>query len=494
MTAAVFALLALAHVWFANELPHFRQPNGWSRLYLALAIAEEGGFAVDAQVARYGRIEDLATHAGRTFSDKAPGASLLLAPIAWALRRTLVPMGADPASMAIALRLLGVSLPALLFWFATRRAWGAWAGGARRGLAVILAGALGTPFFVHATTLFAHAVAGMLAFAGFLLIRSAADRADPALARIAAAGLCIGMAFVSDFVLLLAAPVLAAYAVLCRPERRLARALALGAGALGPALFLLVYDQICFGNPFSVGFHHHADPAYRAGYASGLFGIQTPGPRALLELTLLPRRGLLAYAPVLALAPLGWWSAWRRPEARAETLAAAATSASILLFAATTVDWSGGWSFGPRYLVPAIPFLLTGVAAALREAAASGPTAIAFRALACAGLVATALGAASFPFFPREFESPLWQLALPLLLEGHRMPGLLAQSAVPFALLVAASCGFVAFGAWRGAWRAGFVSLAIAAGLLFAMARAAPPATSDLHQAALAMVFQAIGR
>ena len=71
VTAAVFALLALAHVWFANELPHFRQPNGWSRLYLALAIAEEGGFAVDAQVARHGRIEDLATHAGRISVQRA---------------------------------------------------------------------------------------------------------------------------------------------------------------------------------------------------------------------------------------------------------------------------------------------------------------------------------------------------------------------------------------------------------------------------------------
>src|SRR5690606_13850365 len=56
---AVFAGLLLAHAWFSNELPRFRQPNAWSRLYLALAIAEEGRFTVDTQVARYGRVEDL---------------------------------------------------------------------------------------------------------------------------------------------------------------------------------------------------------------------------------------------------------------------------------------------------------------------------------------------------------------------------------------------------------------------------------------------------
>lgn len=496
---AVFAGLLLAHAWFSNELPRFRQPNAWSRLYLALAIAEEGRFTVDTQVARYGRVEDLATRDGHWYSDKAPGVSLLLAPIALVLRHTLLPVASDPTAMLIALRLLGVSLPAVLFWAATRSLWAEAAGGPRRGLAVIVAGALGTPFFAYATTLFSHAVAGMLAFAGFALVRSAARldaaRARAARARIAAAGLALGAALASDYVLLLAVPVLSLYAILCRPDGRLGRAAALAAGALAPAAFTLAYHQICFGSPLAVGFHFHADPAYRAGYAGGLLGIQWPEPRALLELTLLPRRGLFYYAPVLLLAPLGWARAWRRPGARAETLAAAATVAAILLFAITTVDWTGGWSFGPRYLVPAIPFLLTGVAAAIRDAAPASAVAIAFRALACVGLVATALGAASFPFFPREFESPLWQLALPLLLEGHRMPSLVASGLLPFAALVAGACAFVVLAPWRPAKAgASVAALAGAVAVLLAMAATAPPATGDLHRAALAMVFQAIGR
>src|SRR5690606_6248427 len=127
---------------------------------------------------------------------------------------------------------------------------------------------------------------------GFALIRSAA-RLDPsrrraARIRIAAAGLAIGTALASDYVLLLAVPVLSLYAIFCRPEGRSGRALALAAGALAPALFTLAYHQICFGSPFAVGFHFHADPGYRAGYAGGLLGIHWPEPRALLELTLLP--------------------------------------------------------------------------------------------------------------------------------------------------------------------------------------------------------------
>ena len=37
----------------------------------------------------------------------------------------------------------------------------------------------------------------------------------------------------------------------------------------------------------------------------------------------------------------------------------------LCVFAMTTVDWRGGWSVSVRYLVPAIPFLLEGVAAAI---------------------------------------------------------------------------------------------------------------------------------
>jgi hypothetical protein len=495
----VFTGLLLAHVWFANELPRFRQPNTWSRLYLALAIAEDGRFAIDAQVARHGRVEDLAIRDGHWYSDKAPGVAFLIAPLAFALRPVLPPLADDPTALPIALRLLGVSLPVVLFWLATAALWKELAGSARRGLAVIVVGALGTPFFVYATTLFPHALAGLLAFAGFALVRSASrlgerERGGVRL-RVAAAGLAIGAAFASDYVVLLAVPVLALYAVLCRPDGRAERALALAVGALAPALLLGVYHHVCFGSPFSIGSHHLADPAYRDAYARGWLGVQWPDPRALLELTLLPRRGLFFYAPVLLLAPLGWARAWRRPAERPETIAAIATVAAILLFSITTVDWSGGWSFGPRYLVPAIPFLLTGVAAAIRDAGPASPVSIAFRALACVGLVTTALGAASFPFFPREFESPLGQLALPLLLEGHRMPSLVADGLLPFATLVAGACAFVVLAPWRGARLGASVgALALAGVVLLAMVLTAPPATGDLHRAALAMVFQAIGR
>ena len=336
LVAAVFGGLLLAHVCLRNEFERFRQPNACSRLYLALALAEQGRFDVSDQVARYGPIEDLAQYEGRFYSDKPPGSSMLMAPVAFLLRRTILPVGQDPMPMLVALRLLCVSVPAVLFWFLTRSYWYALAGGVERGLAVILAGGLGSIFFIYATELFAHAQAAVLAFAGFLAIGSASrlaagDRRGESL-RIALAGLCLGWALITDYVLLLAVPVLAVYAVVCRPQGRARRLVALAAGALPPALVVGLYNDACFGSPLSVGFHHLAYPRYREGYASGLLGIHAPDLRGLLEITLLPRRGLAYLSPVLLLAPLGFWRAMGRG-IRAEAVAAIGATLAILVFA-----------------------------------------------------------------------------------------------------------------------------------------------------------------
>lgn len=496
----MFGAILVAHVSFRNELPRFRQPNEWSRLYLTLAIAEEGRFAVDTQVERYGPLEDLARHDGRFYSDKPPGSALLMAPVAWLLRRTVLPEASGGAPMLVALRMLCVTLPALAFWFATRRTFAELAGSADRGLAVTVAGALGTSFFVYATNLFGHVQAAILAFAGFLAIRSAARASGAAEGRLALAGLCLGVALATDAILLLAVPLLALYAILCRPTGRLRSATALLAGALPPAAFLAAYNHACFGSPWSAGALHLVDPGYREAYARGILGVQAPDLRGLLELTLLPRRGLLWLSPVMLLAPLGLLRLAARPGRRAEALAAAGAALAVLLFATTTVDWTAGWSFGSRYLVPAIPFLLVGVAASLRAVRASSALSVAFRALACVGLATTGLAAATFPHFPPELESPVFQLALPFVWHGVTMPGLLLPqgAGLAFTAALVASGAYVLLLSWpreeARSGRAAGAAAALAAALFLAMAILSPRASSELHHRALGLVAHLLGR
>jgi hypothetical protein len=501
---AVFALILAAHFFFLNEYPNFPHPNTRSRLYLTLALAEEGRFEVDAQVARYGLVHDLARHGDHTYSDKPPGASVLLAPLAWILR-FFVPISPDPTPMLVALRLFGVSLPSVGFWLATRRFWYRVAGSAERGLALILAGALGTSFFVYATQLFNHVPAAILLFAAWRSCAGAVEAEAPdAAARtgarpFAVAGLAGGIGFAVDHAIALGLAVLFAWAVLARRERRFARALTLAGGAALPALLLLGYNAHCFGSPFATGFQFVVDPYYADAYREGLLGLRWPDPGALFGLTLGAKRGLFYLSPFLLLAWPGFRALWR--ESALGATAPVGIALGIVLFAATTVDWESGWSVGSRYVVAAVPFLLVGVAAALARAPDGGAIELAFRATACAGVALIGLASATFPHFPKAYSHPLWQLAWPLLAGGHLTRNLAggdgAAVLVPWVSLCSAGIALLAFGGFGREraieWRRGAVAIALAALLLVAMAWTSTPGAGPYLQEATKGVLLRMG-
>ena len=502
--AFVFAILLVSHCYFLNEYPRFHHPNTYSRLYLTLAIAEQGTFRVDEQVQRYGRVQDLAKYEGHYFSDKAPGASFLLAPLAWVLRHTFIPLTEDATNMIVALRLLGVSIPTVLFWFLTRRFWYDLAGGAPRGLAVILAGSQSTSFFIYATQLFSHVPASILAFCAFLLIR----RSFTASGRRSVAGLCLGAgfctaaAFVVDYVMLLVVPVLFAFSIM-RGSGRWSRLAAMALGAFPVALAAAAYNYECFDSPLVTGFYHHHDPVYREAYRSGMHGIQAPDWAGLPGITILPERGVLYLAPVLLLAPIGWWRQLRRRDSRNESITAILVTVALGFFALTTVDWTSGYSVGCRYLVPAIPFMLTGVASALRGTSAHSAVGIAFRAAVPVGFVTIGLSAATFPCFPKEFDNPVWQLALPMAQYGvltQNLAGAMGHldDLLPFALLAAAAIAFVVWRPWPNVEKRNIVAAAaaivLAAGLLACMQRSASPADTQTHDQVRRGILHIMGR
>lgn len=114
---------------------------------------------------------------------------------------------------------------------------------------------------------------------------------------------------------------------------------------LGLALFLLA-NQLRFGSPL--------DSGYGEAIAGGLFGGDPL--RAAAALVISPSKGLVWMAPGLLLLGYGIRRALREGE---ESLfwivlaVAAAVALPILFF----VGWHGAWSYGPRYLLPALPLL-----------------------------------------------------------------------------------------------------------------------------------------
>jgi len=400
-------VLALLYCYPIHQYPHWKDTNACSRAYQTLAMVDDGTFAIDGPLARHGDTEDKAEHAGKHHSDKPPGVAFLMYPIA-KLLRVFLPVERFDA-MFLWLRILGLSIPSALFWWGTWPWWLERAGSTRNAAAVVLVGALGTGWWAYSTALYSHVFAGGLLFLGFLLLRS---KRWPLLA-----GFLCGAAFVCDFVVVLAVPVLGIFAL----RRSHRSALLWLLGLVPPLAAWMLYNTACFGGPLQLGFLAHADPRYAAAYGRGFLGMQVPEARALLGLTFSAARGLFFFTPALLLAIPGFW---RRRREGDDAWVCAGVCLAIFAFALTTVDWRAGWAYGPRYLVPLIPFLLVGVLAAVRDVEAGHPFAVFLTAGGVVGLVWSTVAMLTTPLLVQEFRNPLVHFAAETLLLGKTAPTL----------------------------------------------------------------------
>jgi hypothetical protein len=186
----------------------------------------------------------------------------------------------------------------------------------------------------------------MLAFAAALYTRERARL--PGLV----VGLAAGWAVVTEYP---AAPAALILVLLARRSWRW-----VGAGALVPLAVLGIYNLAAFGSPFRVGYESVQG---FSGMREGVLGIGTPKRTVLQEIVFGGFRGLFPLAPVLALAPFGLVIFWRRAKSvRPAVGAAAAIVGYYLLFNASYFYWDGGFSYGPRHIGAALPFLALGLA------------------------------------------------------------------------------------------------------------------------------------
>ncbi|HKB46362.1 MAG TPA: hypothetical protein VKC57_01600, partial [Ktedonobacterales bacterium] len=175
-------------------------------------------------------------------------------------------------------------------------------------------------------------------------------------------------------------------------------------GALPWALVLVQFHWSAFGAPWSTPYSHLENPTFVRDIAPGFMGISLPTLERIYGSLFSPYLGLLFWAPwiALALAP-------RRH-------VAFAVIAYYVLFQITHALWRSGWTVGPRYVTPLVPFAAICAAMMLRERPRLLPM---FCGLAAAAIAATGLASAVCQGFPLDVENPLREVVWPLLSHGY---------------------------------------------------------------------------
>ena len=348
LAVGLFLLTFVTYAWFFGG-------GGWNQnahFDLTRALVERQTFHIDGYRVNTGDIGwSNVSGEWHAYSNKPPGLPFLAAIPYFAmyhLERALhVPLDSwlwmtvnVYVLTLLVVATCGAGIAVLLFRWAVRRA------EARRSTAVLVAliGAFGTIVLPYSTLFFSPVPAAFFLLLAFYLLDE----------RPALAGAAAGMAGLCFYLCIPAAAVLACGAGL-QPGKRRAEArhhiwkfilAGLPFGAI-----LAWYHTVCFGAPWRTSLETAQNFTER-GLFLGLFRTYPTG-FALWGLTFSEYRGLFFVSPVLLLALVGLWKMKRRDAAIVLSV-----FAIFLLMVASFNGWEGGSSFGPRHILPAIPFLV----------------------------------------------------------------------------------------------------------------------------------------
>lgn len=445
----IFGLLFATFVYVHQD---YRAAMFTSRLDLLHALVREGTVTIDAY---HENTTDKAVYDGRYYSDKPPGTALAALPafsVGWAIlhwngRNLDTPASwqalswmATAGSVGWITALGGVFCFRWLRFFVDTR----WA------VLTTLAVFLGSMPFPNATCLMPHGMTTGLLFIALWTVTPMMLREDfvGSPRKFLLAGFCLGWILASEFTAGLMVLGIG-FLVIVEAKRRnmpkdscteppqprspgegieqklgrwsrkfhhafchAGRWLVLGAL---PALATIpVYSWLCLGDPFVLPYSHQASfPEME----QGLYAIHWPDLENGLRLLFGPTRGLFFWSPFLLMAVLGYaklrrihpslfWACWILPVLQ------------VVVISGRVWDWPAGWTIGPRYLSPILPFLALPAALAMRRFPAAGLITIA------ASFCLTGLGTIVDGTPTYQYEVPWFELHLPKLSRGDLVDNL----------------------------------------------------------------------
>ena len=356
------AILVVATLYFYQD----PQSNGNSRLDATKAIVERGSFQIDPyQDQGNWATLDKAYYGGHYYTTKGIGSSLFAVPAYYILYRLAGALGFVLGDVLVkhilTIVVIGAAFVAngiLLYLIAKQISENTWK-------AVIAAAgiSLGTMLWPYSAVYYAHVPAALfVSITFYVLLRMRKNLETISERRFAWAGLAMGLAFITDYTTALIIAGLIVYALFLLRGQGWNAWVKLGAagaaGALIPLGIMFIYNWIVYRNVLAFGYSFAADPVFHQGRVTGFMGVNLPDLRALYHVTVDPKFGLFWQSPVLILAAVGYSVAFKARSFRAEALLSIYSLVSLALMNSGTFMWWGGSSFGPRYLIVALPLMV----------------------------------------------------------------------------------------------------------------------------------------
>jgi hypothetical protein len=218
-------------------------------------------------------------------------------------------------------------------------------------IASVLGYGLLTPVLAYAGAFYGHQLSAACLLAAFYLLFMETETLSTR--ALLAVGLLLGYSVVSEYPSVLIVGVLFVYAWQRLQDRQRIAWVMLAGGVV--AVGWMIYNNAIFGSPLSLGYSH--SELWTEQHESGFMSLTRPHWDALWGITFGLFRGLFVLSPLLLLTWPGF-ALWRRAGAyRREWWAALASVLAMFLFNSSSIMWWGGFAVGPRYLLPALPFM-----------------------------------------------------------------------------------------------------------------------------------------
>jgi len=212
----------------------------------------------------------------------------------------------------------------------------------------------GTLAFSYSTIFYAHMPAAFFSFLSFVLVMHI-KHDDPQRKNLIAliSGFSISTAVLLEPSTLIMLGCIGFYLISFKEGRRCLPFYLLG--CIPPGVVQGIYNTVCFGGPLSSSYDFANEAVMFRGIDGKILGL--PHPKNVIKILFLPNRGLFVSSPILLMALPGSVLFFKKRDWISEAIIFTSVSVLFLLFIISYYAWYHAATPGPRYLLPAFPFI-----------------------------------------------------------------------------------------------------------------------------------------